>query len=172
MSFKLGMMISIVELHLFNTSFDSVDLYFKVINISRVPDQNGVSEAWYIVEIHHSGREPSIWVVPKKSTLVFSWISLFTLIKYSMLPWPNHLLRFLRKVLFKEENTAYMILWNIPWILAWMPTLCFKLGVVLDSPTMYSLIPVWVTLTFTQGHRVSGKMKLAQSICCKADEVP
>ena len=28
-------------------------------NKSRVPDQNGVSQAWYIVEIHHSGREPS-----------------------------------------------------------------------------------------------------------------
>ena len=29
--------------------------------ISRVPDQNGVSQAWYIVEIHHSGRKPSIY---------------------------------------------------------------------------------------------------------------
>ena len=26
------------------------------IYILRVPDQNGVSQAWYIVEIHHSGR--------------------------------------------------------------------------------------------------------------------
>ena len=31
--------------------------------ISRVPDQNGVSQAWYIVEIHHSGRKPSIYPV-------------------------------------------------------------------------------------------------------------
>ena len=30
------------------------------ILISWVPDQNGVSQAWYIVEIHHSGPEPSI----------------------------------------------------------------------------------------------------------------
>ena len=29
---------------------------------ARVPDQNGVSQAWYIVEIHHSGWEPSKWV--------------------------------------------------------------------------------------------------------------
>ena len=28
--------------------------------ISRVPDQNGVSHASYIVEVHHSGRELSI----------------------------------------------------------------------------------------------------------------
>ena len=26
----------------------------------RVPDQNGVSQTWYIVEIHRSGREPSM----------------------------------------------------------------------------------------------------------------
>ena len=26
---------------------------------TRVPDQNGVSQAWYKVEIHHSGRKPS-----------------------------------------------------------------------------------------------------------------
>ena len=30
-----------------------------IIIISRIPDQNGVSQAWYIVEIHHSGREAS-----------------------------------------------------------------------------------------------------------------
>ena len=29
--------------------------------ISRVPNQNGVSQAWYIVKIHHSGQEPSIF---------------------------------------------------------------------------------------------------------------
>ena len=28
-------------------------------NKSRVPDQSAVSQAWYIVEIHHSGRAPS-----------------------------------------------------------------------------------------------------------------
>ena len=32
------------------------------ISIMRVPDQNGVSQAWYIVEIHHSGRKPSIYI--------------------------------------------------------------------------------------------------------------
>ena len=29
--------------------------------ISRVPDQNGVSQAWYIVEIYRSGRKPLIF---------------------------------------------------------------------------------------------------------------
>ena len=27
--------------------------------ISRVPDQNGVSQAWYVAELHHSGQKPS-----------------------------------------------------------------------------------------------------------------
>ena len=31
--------------------------------ISRVPNQNGVSQAWYLVEIHHSGRKPSICIL-------------------------------------------------------------------------------------------------------------
>ena len=30
--------------------------------ISRVPNQNGVSQVWYIVEVHHSGRKPSIFM--------------------------------------------------------------------------------------------------------------
>ena len=29
--------------------------------ISRVPDRNGVSQAWYIVEMHHSGWKP--WIL-------------------------------------------------------------------------------------------------------------
>ena len=41
---------------------------------SRVPDQNGVSQAWYIVEIHHSGRKPS------KYEIGFMWSCLSTLV--------------------------------------------------------------------------------------------
>ena len=33
---------------------------WDTVCISRVPDQNGVSQAWYLVEIHHSGWKPSI----------------------------------------------------------------------------------------------------------------
>ena len=33
------------------------------LSISRVPDHNGVSRAWYIEEIHHSGRKPSIYLM-------------------------------------------------------------------------------------------------------------
>ena len=33
-------------------------------NIPRVPDQNGVSQGCYIVEIYHSGAEPLIYDLP------------------------------------------------------------------------------------------------------------
>ena len=42
------------------------DILVKQLNIVmnvyilRVSDQNGVSQAWYVAEIHHSGREPSL----------------------------------------------------------------------------------------------------------------
>ena len=34
----------------------------QMSNISRVSDQNGVSLLYIKLEIHHSGREPSIWI--------------------------------------------------------------------------------------------------------------
>ena len=40
-------------------------------DISKVPDQNGVSQAWYIVEIHHSGQEPSISNIILKTVLLY-----------------------------------------------------------------------------------------------------
>ena len=44
--------------------------------------------------------------------------------------------------------------------------LCVKLGMMLDTGTLYSLCPVWMTLTlFTQGHRLMGKIELLQSFC-------
>ena len=32
----------------------------SILYVSRVSNQNGVSQAWHIVKIHHSGRKPSI----------------------------------------------------------------------------------------------------------------
>ena len=45
--------------------------------------------------------------------------------------------------------------------------ICFKLGIKENSTILYSLFPVWMTLTFTQSHRVSGELELVQSFCCK-----
>ena len=53
-----------------------VYVYIKVpcehscsVYISRVLDQNGVSRLYNMLEIHHSGPEPSICVCIYKSTL-------------------------------------------------------------------------------------------------------
>ena len=43
----------------------------------------------------------------------------------------------------------------------------FKFGTMLGMTKVYSFIPVWTTLMFTQGHRVMGKLELVQSFCCK-----
>ena len=40
----------------------AIALYeIQLCSISRVPDQNGVSLLYIKLEIHHSGREPSIY---------------------------------------------------------------------------------------------------------------
>ena len=46
--------------------------------------------------------------------------------------------------------------------------ICFKIGMMLKTTKLYSLIPVWMTLMFTQGDRVTEKLELVQSFCCKA----
>ena len=50
--------------------------------------------------------------------------------------------------------------------LAYAPV-SFKLGMVLDISKLCCLIPVLVSLTFTQGHRAEGRVKLVQPLCCK-----
>ena len=49
---------------------------------------------------------------------------------------------------------------------AWK-AICFKLGMKLNMTKLYSLIPVWMTLMFIQGHSITGKVELVQSFCCK-----
>ena len=36
--------------------------------------------------------------------------------------------------------------------------ICFKLGMKLNTTTLYSLSPVWMTLVFTQGHMDTEKL--------------
>ena len=46
----------------------------------------------------------------------------------------------------------------------------FKLGMLLDMTKLYSLISVWMTMMFTQGHKVMGKLELVQSFFEKLHE--
>ena len=43
----------------------------------------------------------------------------------------------------------------------------FKPGLMLDMTKHYSVIPLWMTLMLTQGHRVTEKVGLMQSSYCK-----
>ena len=43
----------------------------------------------------------------------------------------------------------------------------FELGAMIDTTELYILIPVRMTLFFTQGHRVTRKLRLVQPLCCK-----
>ena len=38
---------------------------------------------------------------------------------------------------------------------------------LLNTAKVYSLISVWMTLMFTQGHWATGKLELVQAFCCK-----
>ena len=38
--------------------------------------------------------------------------------------------------------------------------ICFKLGMILNTTKLNSLIPVWMTLMFTQGHGVTGQVEI------------
>ena len=94
--------------------------------------------------------------------------------KFSLLPQSVGLLKLLsylfctsnilERELCRHDFIKYMInivLCQGPCELIW-----FKLGVMLDTTNLYSVIPVWMSLMFTQGHRVTGKLELVQSFCC------
>ena len=66
-------------------------------------------------------------------------------------------------VLCKGENTADVSLWNICLTSSCVrtcKTICFKLGMMLNTAELYSFIPIWMTLMFTQVHRFMGNRKL------------
>ena len=42
----------------------------------------------------------------------------------------------------------------------------FKLGMNPENIKLSRLIPAWMILNFTQGHRVTGRLRLVQTLCC------
>ena len=88
--------------------------------ISRVPDQNGVSQAWYIVEIHYSGRESSISChdqggsCGKKSqcfpSLKFQWTHAVVFLCKSHLYYLMHLLPLSSKSIFALHKPVAVLM--------------------------------------------------------------
>ena len=61
---------------------------------------------------------------------------------------------------YKEYFITLARLWTL------IKTISFKLGRIPDITKLYSSIIVWVTLTFTQGHRVTRKLVYTFCCCC------
>ena len=67
-------------------------------------------------------------------------------------------------MIFKGENCADTMKSIFQHTCEWI---CFKLWMMLSKTKCYSLIPVWMTLMFRQGHRIMRKLELVMSLCCK-----
>ena len=93
--------------------------------------------------------------------------------KLIVLPQPVGFLKLMQnkfvQVLFKWENSTWLygIDVNIILCLDTCEAICFKVGMMLNTTEVYSLIQLWMTVMFTQGHKVTGKLEFVQSSCCK-----
>ena len=54
----------------------------------------------------------------------------------------------------------YKYMFKIGWRLDTNQVTSFTCGIMTDMTRFYMMMPVWMTLTFTQGHRVARKLKL------------
>ena len=95
--------------------------------------------------------------------------------KFSMLPQSVGLLKLMLNFLCTSNIQGWELCWrdfmeysfNIVMLRDACERICFKLGMMLNTSKLYSLSPVWMTLVFTQGHRITGKLELVQWFCCK-----
>ena len=110
----------------------------------------------------------------KSLVSIFLQISVSIWMKFSVVPQPVDLFKLLVNLICTSTIQEKILCWrfmkymfnlvlcqdNYEWI-------CFKLGMVLSTTELNSLIPVWMTFMFTQDHRVMGNLELVQSFCCK-----
>ena len=99
--------------------------------------------------------------------------------KFSMLPQPVGLLKLMLTFFFFFFCCAQY--WREKTLLTWLQNIrlasflkqdicvpiCFTVSMMLNTTKLYNLIPVWMTLLFTQDQRVMGKLELVQSFWVK-----
>ena len=110
-----------------------------------------------------------------KKTLVshFSQIGKPIWMKLSILPQPGGLLKFMLDLVCISTVQGRELCWcnlmkyRFDFIMCQnaCKQIYFIFGLMLSTPKLYSLIPVWMTLMFIQDHRISGKLELMQSFC-------
>ena len=102
---------------------------------------------------------------------IFSQIYVLIWMKLGILPQPVGLLKlmldwfYISNIQGRERLWCYFMkyMFNIVMHQDTCEPICFKLGMVLNTTKLYSLIPIWMTLMFTQGHRGTGKVGLVCS---------
>ena len=95
--------------------------------------------------------------------------------EFSMLSQPVSLWRHMLKFFCTSNIQGKELSWHDSMkyafiiVLCWdtREPICFKLRMMLNMTKLYSLSPVWMTLMFTQDHRVTGKLELVPSFCCE-----
>ena len=94
--------------------------------------------------------------------------------KFSMLPQHVSLWKFMLNLFCTNDIQGRELCWHDFMKYTFNVVICqdtcqsvfFKLGMMLNMTNVYSLIPVWMTLMFTQGHRAMLKLELVHSFCC------
>ena len=124
--FKLGIMIDTIVLFDFDTSLFDLDLDSR--------SQECVKQK-LLCQLSH-------WILIEFGILLrLAGVMNLILIVF----WPFNI---------QVREPTYVTLLDIIVCQGTFKLICLKFGVMLNTTKLYSLIPVWMTLMFTQGHRV------------------
>ena len=98
--------------------------------ISRVSNQNGVSPLYIMLEIHHSGREPSIWIYVMSCVHPANQLAVHTSILHS-----------------KNFNVGHYR--------QTVPVNFLRSAMLIGTIDFYCFVPLSQALTLPAGHKVS-----------------
>ena len=145
---------------------------FKLRMMIKTTKLNILISVWMtltFIQGHNCVRNKKLWCpCPHKFLYQSGWNSVCC---HNLLVCWSSCSSYFAQVIFQGDNSADVILWNMCLTLSCAKAcepICFKLGMMLNTTKLYSLILVWMALMFARGHRAIGKVELVQSLCCKA----
>ena len=128
--------------------FVTVCLFDWYENISRVPHQNGISQLYNMLEIHHSGLEPSIWTCAVWCSPVCPSVCLSICLLWQ---------KFHCWTLYKHLLIRFLHVWHV-WHYWPLPLFCLKILLSHLSGLDLGWRP-----QLGRGHKVRGKQRLLAS---------